>query len=223
MKPASIFRSEALSAQTFTCLRGYRKQDLLGALVAAKSHAECDIDGDIEDWPVNSRNELFSTRIMNCPIEQWKNALGSLWCRIAARHGSVEQFQPAVFGPLLAHSWHGDRKVGGSKTRCNIRVCSNYRIGRVAICYLIGLDWTIPGHFQELRGQEKVAKELRRAARSGELGRYFGKAAELRTQLTLAEAHTDRLPEQLDAFRVVPEYKERWSARQAILAERSTI
>ena len=79
---------------------------------------------------------------------------------------------------------------------------------QTTICYLIGLDWTIPGHFQELRGQEKIAKELRRAASSGELGRYFGKAAELRTQLALAEARTDRLRARLDAFHVVPEYKE---------------
>ena len=73
---------------------------------------------------------------------------------------------------------------------------------------MIGLDATLPGRFQELRGQERVARELRRAATSGELGRYFGKAADLRTQLTLAEARTDRLRTQLDAFQVVPEYKE---------------
>ena len=71
-----------------------------------------------------------------------------------------------------------------------------------------GLDWTIPGKFQELRAQEKVAQELRKAARSGDLGRFFGKAADLRTRLTIAEARAQRLREQLDNFEVVPEYKE---------------
>ncbi len=79
---------------------------------------------------------------------------------------------------------------------------------QVSICYLLGLDWTIPGKFQELRGQEKVAQELRKAARSGDLGRYFGKAADLRTRLTIAEARSVRLRQQLSTFEVVPEYKE---------------
>jgi uncharacterized protein YydD (DUF2326 family) len=78
---------------------------------------------------------------------------------------------------------------------------------QVSICYLLGLDWTIPGRFQELRGQEKVAQELRKAARSGDLGRFFGKAADLRTRLTIAEARAERLRAQLDNFEVVPEYK----------------
>lgn len=78
---------------------------------------------------------------------------------------------------------------------------------QVSICYLLGLDWSIPGHFQELRAQEKVAQELRKAARSGDLGRFFGKAADLRTRLTIAEARAARLRQQLETFEVVPEYK----------------
>jgi hypothetical protein len=74
---------------------------------------------------------------------------------------------------------------------------------QVSICYLLGLDWSIPGKFQELRSREKVAQELRRAARGGDLGRFFGKAADLRTRLTVAEARAVRLRRQL-----VPEYKE---------------
>ena len=79
---------------------------------------------------------------------------------------------------------------------------------QATVCYMIGLDASLPGRFQELHNQEKLAKELRKAATSGELGRYFGKAAELRTQLTLADARASRLRKQLDAFQVVPEYQE---------------
>ena len=67
--------------------------------------------------------------------------------------------------------------------------------------------WSIPGRFQELRRRKKVAQELRKAARSGDLGRFFGKAADLRTRLTIAEAHAKRLRSQLETFEVVPEYK----------------
>jgi uncharacterized protein YydD (DUF2326 family) len=66
----------------------------------------------------------------------------------------------------------------------------------------------LPQRFRELSAKEKVTKELRKAAKSGELGQYFGRAADLRTRLTVVEAHTKRLREQLDSFQVVPEYKE---------------
>ena len=79
---------------------------------------------------------------------------------------------------------------------------------QVTVCCLVGLDWTISGRFQELREKEKASKELRKVARSGELGRYFGNAAELRTRLTVAEDRAARLRARLDAFRVVPEYRD---------------
>lgn len=203
VKPASIFRSEALSAQTFSASVDIGSKTY-SVSRSGKKPRRVYIDGDIEDWPVNSRNELFSTH-HELPNEQWKNALGSLWFGLPP-HGSVEQFQPS-FRSLFSFVARR-QESGGFQDPMQHSTMQQLWDRQVAICYLIGLDWTIPGHFQELRGQEKVAKELRRAARSGELGRYFGKAAELRTQLTLAEAHTDRLREQLDAFRVVPEYKE---------------
>ena len=74
--------------------------------------------------------------------------------------------------------------------------------------YLLGLDWSLPQRFRELSAKEKVTKELRKAAKSGELGQYFGRAADLRTRLTVVEAQAKRLREQLDSFQVVPEYKE---------------
>jgi uncharacterized protein YydD (DUF2326 family) len=79
---------------------------------------------------------------------------------------------------------------------------------QVSICYLLGLDWTIPGKYQELRGREKIAQDLRRAAQAGDLGRFFGRAADFRTRLTVAEARLTRLRGRLDNFNVVPEYKE---------------
>ena len=48
--------------------------------------------------------------------------------------------------------------------------------------------------------------ELRKAAKEGNLGRYFGTAADLRTRMTIAEARARRLREQVTAFTVVPEY-----------------
>lgn len=54
-----------------------------------------------------------------------------------------------------------------------------------------------------------VLGELRKAAKEGGLGRYFGAAADLRTRLTIAEARARRLRDQVARFNVVPEYAPR--------------
>jgi uncharacterized protein YydD (DUF2326 family) len=79
---------------------------------------------------------------------------------------------------------------------------------QVAVSYLLGLDARIPQEFQEVRAQEKAMTELRKAAKEGSLGRYFGTAADLRTRLTIAEARAQRLSQQIASFKVVPEYAE---------------
>ena len=202
-KSDSIFRSEALKDQTFSASVDINSKTY-SVSRSGKKPSSVLIDGDIEGWPVNRSHELFST-YHELSNKQWKDVLGELWFGFPA-HGSVEQFQPS-FRSLFSFVARR-QESGGFQAPMQHSTMQQLWDQQVAVCYLIGLDWTIPGHFQELRGQEKVAKELRKAASSGELGRYFGKAAELRTQLTLAEARTDRLREQLDAFRVVPEYKE---------------
>ena len=132
--------------------------------------------------------------------------LGYLWFGLLADGGDDDRFRP-TFRSLF--SFVARRQESGGFQHPMQHSTMQQRWDRQAtVCYLIGLDWTIPGRFQELHGQEKVARELRRAASSGELGRYFGKAAELRTQLTLAEARADRLRARLDRFQVVPEYQE---------------
>ena len=54
--------------------------------------------------------------------------------------------------------------------------------------------------------RERAMSELRKAAKEGSLGRYFGAAADLRTRMTIADARARRLREQITAFTVVPEY-----------------
>ena len=131
--------------------------------------------------------------------------LGALWFGLPADSGA-DRFRPTV---RSLFSFVARRQESGGFQQPMQHSTMQQRWDRqAAICYLVGLDWTLPGRFQELHNQEKVARELRKAATSGELGRYFGKAAELRTQLNLAESRASRLRKQLDAFQVVPEYQE---------------
>ena len=77
---------------------------------------------------------------------------------------------------------------------------------QVALLCLLGLDWKIASEWQAVRDREKTLKELRKAAGQGAFGGLIGKAADLRTEVTVAEARLSEMQSQLSDFRVLPEY-----------------
>jgi uncharacterized protein YydD (DUF2326 family) len=201
----SIFRSDALVEWTFDV-----SVDVAGeAISAARSGVKPSrllINGPVETWPIPPQFDA-AAGLYELSNESWKANLGKLWFGLPLSAGDEgERFQPS-FRSLF--SYFARRQLsGGFQQPMQHSAMQQAWDQQVSICYLLGLDWTIAGKFQELRGQEKVAQELRKAARSGDLGRYFGKAADLRTRLTIAEARSARLRQQLASFEVVPEYKE---------------
>lgn len=79
---------------------------------------------------------------------------------------------------------------------------------QTALMFLFGLDWQIARDWQAVRDREKTLEELRKAAGAGAFGSIIGKAADLRTQLTLQEARLKKLHAEIASFQVLPEYRE---------------
>jgi uncharacterized protein YydD (DUF2326 family) len=79
---------------------------------------------------------------------------------------------------------------------------------QITLMFLLGLDWKIASDWQRVRDQEKSLKELKKVAGLGALGSIIGRAADLRTELTVAEARLKKLQDQVGQFRVLPEYHE---------------
>ncbi len=79
---------------------------------------------------------------------------------------------------------------------------------QMALMFLLGLDWQIARDWQVVRDREKTLKELKKAAGTGAFGSIIGKAADLRTQLTLKEARLKNLYAENESFQVLPEYRE---------------
>ena len=79
---------------------------------------------------------------------------------------------------------------------------------QVALLFMLGLDWKIASDWQKVRDREKTLAELKKAAGAGAFGGIIGKAADLRTQLTVAEARLNDLTAQVSSFRVLPQYEE---------------
>lgn len=198
----SIFRSEALQNWTFNV-----SVDIGGRMISAARTGEkprrIGIQGNIENWPVTQKPLLENE--FELRNEEWKEVLGLLWFRLSDEN-DTQRFQPSFRSlfSLVARR----QESGGFQRPVQHTERQNLWDQQATISYLIGLDWTIPGRFQELRVQEKIAKDLRKTARSGELGRYFGKVAELRTRLAISDNRVQRLRKQIDNFHVVPEYRE---------------
>jgi uncharacterized protein YydD (DUF2326 family) len=204
VRKESIFRSDALNDWTFDVVVEIAGETATAARSGAKP-SRIVVNGDVARWPLVPK---FDQRVGQYEIsnETWKTNLGALWFGLPLAGDESERFQPS-FRSLF--SYFTRRQLsGGFQHPMQHSTLQQAWDQQVSICYLLGLDWTIAGKFQDLRGQEKVAQELRKAARGGDLGRFFGRAADLRTRLTVAQARAARLRTQLDVFQVVPEYKE---------------
>lgn len=79
---------------------------------------------------------------------------------------------------------------------------------QMALMFLLGLDWQIARDWQAVRDREKTLEELKKAAGNGAFGSIIGKAADLRTELTLREARLKKLHAEVETFHVLPEYRE---------------
>lgn len=79
---------------------------------------------------------------------------------------------------------------------------------QVALMYLLGMDWKISSDWQAVRDREKTLKELKKAASSGAFGTLIGKASELRTKLAVEDSKLQHVKQQLQGFRVLPQYRE---------------
>ena len=94
---------------------------------------------------------------------------------------------------------------------------------QVNLSYLLGLDWQIPFEFNKIRAREKTLEELKKAVKIGALGAIIGTVAELRPQVTVAEAKANRLRREIESFEVLESYKSLAKRAAQIKAEMQTL
>jgi uncharacterized protein YydD (DUF2326 family) len=201
----NIFRSPKLEEWSFGL-----DIDVAAARVTAarrgKKASIIHIDGHASTWPIKPSSNEYSG-FQELENEDWKTILGHVWFGLPARRENEEKarFEPS-FRSLFSY-FARRQSAGGFVDPIRNAEKQQSWDQQVSISYLLGLDWTISQRLQELRGQERMAGELRKAAKGGELGRLFEKAADLRTKLTVAQAKALRLQEQIRSFKVVPQYE----------------
>lgn len=202
----SIFRSEELVSWTFEAALDVGGAEVVVARSGTKP-SRIVVNGDTTSWPIRPTLERNSGEAV-LSNENWRSVLGAVFFHLK---GESEDGERGRFGPTFRSLFsYFARRQGSDGFLSPIQNSKNQQLWnqQVAASYLLGLDPRIAQEFHEVRTQEKAMSELRKAAKDGGLGRYFGTAAEFRTRLTIAEARAVRLREQVSAFNVVPQYSE---------------
>jgi len=147
-----------------------------------------------------------SFKLDNAPISaaKWKTKLGREM--FGVREEWKNEGRTPTFRSLFAYFV---RRVDGGaflkpEKQSAIQGADDYQM---ALMYLFGLDWRIAADWQSVRDREKTLSELKKAASAGAFGSIIGSAAELRTQLTVAEDRLRRLKQETLVFRVHPQYR----------------
>lgn len=202
----SIFRSPELAPWTFET-----RVDIGGNAVdvgrSGKKPSRIMLQGDTTPWPIQPSLDAKSGDLV-FSNEKWRAILGAVFfgLPVDADEQDRHRFAPS-FRSLFSY-FARRQNSGGLLAPTQQSSKQQPWDQQVAVSYLLGLDSRIPSELQEVRTQEKAMTELRKAAKEGGLGRYFGTAADIRTRLTIAEARAKRLREQVAIFNVVPEYEE---------------
>jgi uncharacterized protein YydD (DUF2326 family) len=198
----SIFRSDTLTPHTFEI-----QADIGGhVMTAARSGSKPSrirIQGETDHWPIKpDLDEKTGDLVLS--QANWKLVLGSLFFTLPTNEDAKARFGP-TFRSLF--SYFVRRQGSGAFVQPTQQSGQQQNWDQqVAISYLLGLDASISQQFQETRDQEKAMKELRKAAKQGSLGDFYGSSAQFRTRLTVAQGKAERLRQLIATFNVVPEY-----------------
>lgn len=138
------------------------------------------------------------------PANKWKEELGH---KIFGLSGFKDEGRAPTFRSMFPY--FARRATNGAflspEKHAAMQGTGDYQM---ALMYLFGLDWQIARDWQGVRDREKTLDELKKAAKSGAFGSLIGSAAELRTQLTVAEDRLKRYQRQVEQYRVHPQYRD---------------
>lgn len=200
----SIARSNQLINSTFTMGMDIGDGEVTVARSGRKP-SKLEIFGSVGALPIPPRlnKQLECHEISN---EDWKSNLGACWFGIGESPDPSAKHTPS-FRSLFSY-FARRQESGGFHIPVKHFGQQQPWDQQVAISFLLGLNWRFSSDLQELKEKEKIIKGLAKAARSGDLGRFVGRSADVRTQLAVAERRSLEFAAQLEAFQVIPEYQE---------------
>jgi uncharacterized protein YydD (DUF2326 family) len=186
--PDSLFQAEALKGNRFGMICS------LGANSVRVERSGADKSKiHVADLPSDAGHTLTNP--------EWGRRLGKEWFGLEGVPDGAPSFR-SLFA-YFARRQHSNAFTAPEKNATQQHVGDQQK----ALMFLLGLDWHIASDWQAVRDKEKNLTELRKAAGDGTFGAIIGKAADLRTQLVLAETRLKIVQDDLAAFKVLEEYR----------------
>ena len=201
-KPDSIFRSDGLKPHFFEMQADIGGQ-AISATRSGTKPARTTLQGETEHWPIRPELDKKTGDLVLSNMN-WRADLGALLFDLPTDPDAISRFGP-TFRSLFSYFARRQSSGGFVQPTHQSGLQQNWD-QQVAISYLLGLDASIAQQFQETRAQEKAMAELRKAAKQGDLGEFYGNSADFRTRLAIAETKARQLQRHLAEFNVVPEY-----------------
>lgn len=195
----SIFRSDALRNTTFGM-----EFDLGGAITRSERTGSRPsplvVEGDFLRWPVPPFRKGDHQCLSN---DNWKSVLGKLMFGIEEIEGA---WGPS-FRSIMSYFARRERDGGMEQPTTHFRQQRPID-QQVNLSFLIGLDWSIPRNWQTVRDREKTLEQLKKGIAEGALGNVIGAAAEIKSELIIAQDRLSRQKTAIASFRVVDQYHE---------------
>ena len=207
----SIFRRDTLINESFSLSFDLGKTKLT-ATRSGCSKSRVYVDTNIDSWPIQPTLDKDGYTSFSNDME-WRRMLGEEMFSIRE---SDESHTPS-FRSMISYFIRREGAGGFQKSTLQSTAQVNWD-EQINLSYLLDLDWRIPHDLQQIRIKEKSLTTLKRDAKSGLMGKIVGKVGELRSRLTVAERQLAVMTNELNNFKVLPEYEslEQEASRLAI-------
>lgn len=159
------------------------------------------IEGDYSDWPIAPQEDKETSQ-PSMSIPDWRNILG--WLMFDAPVADEQKYRP-TFRSLISYFIRRGRDVFSSPFEHHRRQREWDK--QLHNAFLLGLNWKHAREWQLLKDREDTLTQLSKAGKSGAVANLWGTIGELEATKVRVEEQLAREREQLDDFRVHPQYR----------------
>jgi len=196
----SVLKSDEMKNWTFVLeltLRG----KIYSIFRNTANPAKIKIDGDFSDWVIKPEySEDEKAHILK--VSDWRRALGYLIFDLS-KETKDRKYGP-TFRSLISYFIRKGVGAFGSPFMHYPRQMEWDK--QVNNAFLLGLNWEYAMEFQDLKDNEKILRDLKSAASKGLLTGYMGSLGELEGERVRREEDIKKLDEELNNFKVHPQY-----------------
>lgn len=168
--------------------------------------------GDVYVHPDISEGRVEAAGDRRLSLAEWQRIIGKDLFALPAEH-------PGLSARSMLSLYI--RRIGSNAFNEAVRTSPQQTLADAGanLAYLLGLDWQLAGKYRDLSARESTRRQLAAATRDPVWGKIVGRSSELRGQITDVQQRVNELEEQINSFRVVPEY-ERLQARADEIEQR---